>query len=266
MDNPNILYLAINLPWSTERREHMAQQAAEHGIDIQIIEAVAGATLTDEQKAMYDSRKRESMYVRHLTPNEQACVHSHRKALQTFLASSADYGVVLEDDSTLEKGFVQGLMYLIKEIPGWECCKLYTEPSKLYPLCPPIPNAPVQPVMPKKIPWGSVAYIYSRSAAEKIMARFNSFWLGADTQLVEMMFAAKVALIGITPNLVGTLYAHNEQSDIDADVKRTNTPAHYQKRSAWQYLKYRASVVKRAIGKWRARVRMQRIFSKTFAK
>lgn len=265
MKEPEILYMAINLPKSVDRREHMARQAEEHGISIQIVEAVAGATLTDEQKAMYDARKRETMYVRHLSSNEQACVHSHRKALGIFLESSADYGVILEDDATLEKGFKDGLLFLINEVPGWECCKLYTEPSKLYSLCPPIPDAPVQPVMPKKIPWGSVAYIYSRSAAQKIMARFNSFWLGADTQLVELMFAAKVALIGITPNLVGTLYAHNEQSDIDAGEKRTGTPAHFAKRTACQYLRYRLSVVKRAIGKSLARTRMQRIFKKTLS-
>lgn len=266
MSAPRILYLAINLPASVERREHIERQAAAHGITIQIVEAVAGKTLNEKQKEMYDSRKRESMYLTHLTPNEQACVHSHRKALATFLESDYDYAIVLEDDATLEPAFNEGIQFLITRVPGWECCKLYTEPSKLYELCPPIPDAPVQPVFPKKIPWGAIGYMYSRSAAEKIMARFNTFWLGADTQLVEIMFAAKVALIGITPNLVGTLYAHNEQSDIDADVKRTEIPAHYQKRSAWQYLKYRASVVKRAIGKWRARVRMQRIFSKTLVK
>lgn len=269
MKEPNIVYLAINLPSSIERREHIQQQGASIGITVQIVEAVSGKTLTDEQKQMYDSRKRESMYITHLTPNEQACVHSHRKALGTFLATTADYAVVLEDDATFEPGFLSGIKHLTTSIPGWECCKLYTEPSKLYTLCPPIENAPVQPVFPKKIPWGAIGYLYSRAGAEKILAHFDSFWLGADTQLADIMLKHHIPVIGVVPNLVGTLYAHNEQSDIDDGGQRNtvtpatqNAPVRY-KRSALQYLRYRFSVIERAVGKWLMCRQMRSIFKKT---
>ncbi len=264
MDNPKILYLAINLPSSAQRREHIERQAKEHGISIDIVEAVAGCDLTPEQKAMYDSRKRESMYYTHLTPNEQACVHSHRKALATFLKSEYDYAVVLEDDATLEPMFKEGITFLITKVPGWECCKLYTEPSKLYQLCPPIPKAPIQPVFPKKIPWGAIGYMYSRAGAEKLLANFDSFWLGADTQLADIMLTRHIPVIGVTPNLVSTLYVHNEQSDID-DGGRRNTVTHTArpKRTVSQYLLYRSSVIKRAIGKWLMCRTMRRIFRKT---
>ena len=271
MKEPKILYLAINLPRSVERREHMHKQAAEHGIEIQIVEAVAGATLTEEQKSMYDTRKRESMYLNHLTPNEQACVHSHRKALTTLLESDADYAVVLEDDATLEPGFSEGIHYMINSVPGWECCKLYTEPSVLYPLCEPIAGAPVQPVFPKKIPWGAIGYLYSKAGAEKIMAHFDSFWLGADTQLADIMLSHSIPVTGVVPNLVSTLYVHNEQSDIDDGGQRyvqsppTSTAAHRTKRTLGQYLRYRASVINRAIGKWQMCRKMRRIFKNSLS-
>ena len=264
MASPKIIYLAINLPSSTSRREHIINEGKKHGIDIQIIEAVAGKTLTDEQKALYDTRRRESMYISHLTPNEQACAHSHRKALQTFITSDADYAVVLEDDATLEPDFNKGIKYLTESLPGWECCKLYTEPSKLYQLCPPLPDAPVQPVFPKKLPWGSVAYMYSRAGAEKIMTHFRSLWLGIDTQLADTMLRHHIPVIGVSPNLVGTLYACNEQSDIDDGGQRYVAEKKKQ-RSALQYAKYRASVVHRAFGKWLMRLQMRSIFKKTLS-
>lgn len=266
MSAPRILYLAINLPASVERREHIERQAAAHGITIQIVEAVAGKTLNEKQKGMYDSRKRESMYFTHLTPNEQACVHSHRKALATFLESDYDYAIVLEDDATLEPAFNEGIQFLITRVPGWECCKLYTEPSKLYELCPPIPDAPVQPVFPKKIPWGAIGYMYSRSGAEKLLTNFNKFWLGADTQLADIMLAVGIPVIGVVPNLVSTLYVHNEQSDIDAGEQRNEEALILKyKRTAMQYLRYRASVIRRAINKWLMVRKMRSIFRKTLA-
>lgn len=271
MKEPNIIYLAINLPASTKRREHIQQQGSLQGITVQIVEAVSGKTLTDEQKKMYDSRKRESMYINHLTPNEQACVHSHRKALSTFLASEADYAVVLEDDATFEPNFVSGIKFMINSVPGWECCKLYTEPSVLYPLCPTIADAPVQPVFPKKIPWGAIGYLYSRAGAEKVLSHFDSFWLGADTQLADIMLKHRIPVTGVVPNLVNTLYAHNEQSDIDAGGHRIiGAPAaHYiptrTKRTLMQYLRYRSSVIGRAIGKWQMCRQMRRIFKKNLA-
>ena len=44
MKEPNIVYLAINLPSSIERREHIQQQGASIGITVQIVEAVSGFT------------------------------------------------------------------------------------------------------------------------------------------------------------------------------------------------------------------------------
>ena len=258
--SPNIVYLAINLPSSIERREHMMSEGQKHGINIQIVEAVSGETLTPEQKAMYNSRMRESMYINHLSPNEQACVHSHRKALQAILDSQADYGVILEDDSVLEQNFIQGINYLINSVSGWECCKLYTEPSKLYPVCPDIPNAPVQPVFPKKIPWGSVAYMYSRKAATEILSHYDNFWLGSDTHLAEIMLTHNIPVIGITPNLVTTLYANNEQSDIDNGGSRYRDKIR-SKRSTLQYIRYRVSVGMRAFKKWKMRIRLRSILS-----
>lgn len=261
MKNPSIIYLAINLPDSVERRQNIIRQGKNSNIDIQIVEAVSGKTLTPEQRSMYDEKKRESIYLSHLTPNEQACMHSHLKALQTLVDSDADYAVVMEDDAILEPNFKVGIDFLIESVPGWECCKLYTNGSKLYSLCPPIPNAPVQPIFPKKLPWGAIAYLYSRVGAEKILAHSETFFMAADLHLAEIMLKHNIPVIGVTPSIVTTLYAQNEQSDIDAGGQRYRTKTR-PKRTAMQYILYRANVVTRAVNKWLMCRRMCRIFRK----
>lgn len=253
--NEKIIYLAINLPSSTERRKHVEQEAAKAGIEVEIVPAVAGNALTDEQKARYDAAKRSSLYERHLVPNEQACVLSHRKCLRRIVDSGAAFGVVLEDDITFSDNFCEAIHFLTEKLKGWECVKLYTAPCRLYPLMEPIPDAPVQPVFPKKMPWGAIGYLYSRHAAQEILKHMDTFYLPADLQLAQIILKHNIPFIGVTPDVIGTLYPHNEQSDIG--VTATFAQAKQTKRTLLQYLRYRADVIGRAFGKWKMRHMMK---------
>lgn len=257
MSTSSVIYLAINLPKSAERRELLAEQEKKAGITIQIVPAVAGADLTDEQRALYDTRRRASMYTTDLTPNEQACMHSHLKALRTFLASDADYGVVFEDDVLLTEDFLAGINCLLHRVQGWEVAKLYNQPCRLYDICPPMKDAPLQPVFPKKIPWGAIGYLYSRAGAEKIVQHLTSFWMGADAMLAKVMLSHGIPVIGITPNLISTAFPENEQSDIDEGghrLKQDKRP-----RTLLMYLRYRLSVLSTALQKDRMRALLRRV-------
>lgn len=246
MNTASVIYLAINLPRSAARRAMLAEQERVAGIDIQIVPAISGAELTPEQKAMYDSGKRDSMFRTALTPNEQACMHSHLKALRTFLESGAEYGAVFEDDVLLPADFRTGIDFLITRVKGWQVVKLYTDNSRLYPICPPIPGAPLQPVFPKKVLWGSIAYLYTRAGAEQILRHLPSFWMGSDASLGKTMLEHRIPVIGVSPNLVGTAFPANEQSDIDDGGSRQQQTA---RRSLPMYLRYRASVIRTAMQK-----------------
>ena len=246
MNSPSVIYLAINLPRSSARRAMLAEQARVAGIDIQIVPAVSGAELTPAQKAMYNSRKRAGMYPADLTPNEQACMHSHLKALRTFLESGADYGAVFEDDVLLSEDFREGIDCLLTKVQGWQAVKLYTDNSRLYPICPTVPGTSLQPVFPKKVLWGAVGYLYSRTGAEQILRHLSSFWLGADAMLGKVMLEHRIPVIGVSPNLVGTAYPANEQSDIDDGGHRLQLE---KRRSLPVYLRYRASVIRTAMQK-----------------
>ena len=90
MNTEKIKYLVINLPESETRRNSILEQAVKHGIRIELVEAVSGKSLTEAQRAMYLPHERSKRFVRHLSDNEQACLHSHRKALEIFLASESE--------------------------------------------------------------------------------------------------------------------------------------------------------------------------------
>lgn len=252
-----VVYYAINLATSTERRAHVEAEAEKAGINLEIVPAVAGSELTAEQRAKYDSAKREKLYTQHLSDNEQACALSHMRCLQRIVESGADYGAVFEDDVTLPENFHEIVAFLTERLGGWECCKLYSAPCRLYPLMPHVPGAPVQPVFPKKIPWGAIGYLYSRRAAGQILEHLDSFFMPWDLQVAQIMLDEDIPLIGVHPSAVGTLYPANEQSDIQNGTPGKPASAR-QGRSLRQYLAYRLDVMKRAMGKARMRRRMRR--------
>lgn len=252
-----VVYYAINLPRSTERKAHVEAEAGKAGINLEIVSAVAGSELTSEQRSKYNSSRREALYTRHLSDNEQACVLSHTRCLQRIVESGADYGAVLEDDVTLPENFLEIVAFLTERLGGWECCKLYSIPGKIYPLIPHVPGAPVQPMFPKKIPWSSIGYLYSRCAAAQILQHLDSFFLPWDLLVTQIMLDENIPLIGVTPNAVGTLYPGNEQSDIQSGSPAPPTSAR-RGRTLRQYVAYRLDVIRRAMGKTRMRRRMRR--------
>lgn len=249
MTNSKIIYLAINLPASQERRDNLKIQEERCGIHIGLVEAVSGTTLTEEQKAMYDKDKRMSMYPKHMTANEQACVHSHRKAMQTFLDTPAEYGVIMEDDVDLVNGFADGVRYIVEKIGGWECCKLYNVPCKLYDILDVPEAAPVKPIFPRNNSCGAVCYMYTRKAAEKILSHTKKFYMEADPLIAKVLMDCRIPTFGTSPNLAYTIDPHHEMSDIDKDESRQNEQK--VKRTLSQYIRYRWRKMSFSRGKWR---------------
>lgn len=249
MKEKTIVFYAINLPGSVERRENVERQAAACDIDIQIVEAVSGATLTEEQKAMYDAVGRMKNYERHLTPNEQACVHSHRKVLEMFLASGAEYAVVMEDDVTLGDKFMEALRFLTERLGGWEFCKLYSDPGPLYEVFTHNEEDPLYPMFPKKFRWTSPCNMYTRRAAEFVLRESNRFFLPADAQIGSVLMQAGLPSICLNENVAGVLNPNNEQSDIDAGGARSGGAV--VKRSLVRYIRYRLSIAANSLAKSR---------------
>ena len=238
MQNSTI-YLCINLPQAETRRQAITAQAQKLGLDIQFVEAVAGRDLPADVPE-YDRAERRKRYHYDLTPNEIACALSHRKALQTFLDSAADYAVIMEDDALLAENFNEGIREVIEQLHGWEVAKLYTDDgSRLYPLEAESGGC-VRAVFPSKILWVAVGYLYTRSGAEKLQAEPSAISLAADARIGHLLLERDIPTIGISPSLITTSDPNNEQSTIDTAESSRKEEGH---RTPLQYLRYRLSVM-----------------------
>ena len=92
----------INLDGSHERLVAASTQLQQHGIAFERIAAVDGRKIPAERlQKLYDSARALAYMGRALGAGEIGCYLSHLHALRNFLASDADYAVVLEDDCHL---------------------------------------------------------------------------------------------------------------------------------------------------------------------
>ena len=250
-----VTYLCINLPSAKERKSAILAQAEKFGISIEMIPAVAGKELPAEVPE-YDRAARKKVFNHDLIPNEIACTLSHIKALETFLASGAEYGVILEDDAVLAENFVEGIRDITEKLHGWEIAKLYTEEGKLYPLGVEIPGGVVQPIFPKKILWVAVGYLYTRRGAARLLEHMRPFCHQADVLIAKIILENQIPTIGVTPSLVTTSDADNTKSTIDDTGGRFG--AFIRRRSFWQYLGWRWLILRISRGKQRMRSLLRR--------
>lgn len=253
----SIVYLVINLPNAVERRQAICAQAEQYNLPLQIIPAVSGNDLP--QHTGYNRFMRHLFYANDLLPNEIGCTLSHKKALQTFLETSADYVVILEDDALLAPFFKEGIQELVERLKGWEVVKLFTDDGQLHPLLPHCQEAVVQPVFPQKLPWVSVGYMYTRHAARLVYEGMQSYWLPTDALIGKILLEGRIPTIGVQPGLVHSADPNNLTSSIDATGVRT-TPR--LSRNLFQFLAYRASVLLTGLAKKYMRRMMRRRLSR----
>lgn len=239
-----ILYY-INLDRDTARRDDMEQQAREQGVVLHRIPGVFGAALTPEDISAYDDKRRRKLSTASLGPGEHGCLLSHVKFFKTFLESDAKYAVILEDDAIILPGFVNKLRYIIEHTSGWGYVKLYSEPTRMYETDINPEGAMVKLAFHKKLPWGTVGYMLTRSAAQKLYNLFTkSYWLTADAQLGYYLMRYDIPAPGVMENIVSTRYPCNEQSSInDMQNRCSQDPGRTEKKcigaKMMRYVSYR---------------------------
>ncbi len=89
----------INMVEAVERRRHIQSQAKLCNLDIEIIEAVNGSAMTEEER-------REAVFKpaqNPLTPGEIGCALSHRKVYEKILEENLDIAMILEDDVIFDR-------------------------------------------------------------------------------------------------------------------------------------------------------------------
>jgi len=97
--------LLINLGRSPDRLQSATACLEAAGIAFERIDEVDG-TLSDlTRHPDYDADQARKRYGRDLTSNEIGCYLSHRKCVETFVRSDAEYALVMEDDLTMPLDF-----------------------------------------------------------------------------------------------------------------------------------------------------------------
>lgn len=220
-----------------------------------MVEAIAGKDLAPLVPE-YDPVERAKTFAYDLTPNEIACVLSHKKAIRFFLDSGAEYAVIMEDDALLAPNFVEGVYEAIRHISGWEMAKLNTDDnSKLYPTGDP-GGTYTRAVFPKKLLWVSVGWLYTRRGAERMLDALKSFSLPADVQFGHYVLERQIPTIGISPSLITSSDPHSEKSTLRDN--RAPSPVPIRQRSLLQFIRYRLSVWGVSCGKLRMRRLLRR--------
>ena len=125
----------INLDTSTERLTQADVQLKKYDIDYEKISAVDGRKLDVFKYPNYDSAQAWISMGRDLLGAEIGCYLSHVKCIEAFLASDADYGIVLEDDLQIDSDFLividQAIELLNKENLDWYLINIGSNKKKI---------------------------------------------------------------------------------------------------------------------------------------
>ena len=116
---------AINLRRSTARWARLEPQLRKLGLPWERFEAVDGQTAAlTAPLGGYDPGLNRRQFHRPLSKGEMACYESHLGALRRFLATRAEYAVVLEDDVLLLPELRDAVTAALKATEPWDFVKL----------------------------------------------------------------------------------------------------------------------------------------------
>ncbi|WP_435337012.1 glycosyltransferase family 25 protein [Acinetobacter sp. LH3_13] len=125
----------INLDSSVDRLKQADAELKKHHMDYIRISAVDGRQLDVQNFDLYNAARSNAYTGRDLIGSEIGCYLSHKKALETFVNSDADYGLILEDDLKLNEDFnlilKKSLSIIQKQNINWAVINVAANKKKL---------------------------------------------------------------------------------------------------------------------------------------
>ena len=188
----------INLDKATERMKHMRSEIEPTKISYSRIEAVNGPELIKPIKE-FNKKRFNILTGKVQNLREIGCYLSHIRALETFLQSDANYGLILEDDVRLQKDILQLLNKAIDYSQFWDLLRLSSsregEFIKIRQL-----NHDYELAYNTKVLKNTGAYLLSRKAAQNCVQKMLPMCLPYDVALDrEWDFELKAACINPLP-------------------------------------------------------------------
>ena len=184
MSKPKLATYLINLDRSQDRLAYSKCEFERYGLDFVRIQAVDGRDL---DIADFPQATRNGWaYHTPLTINEVACYMSHLEALRIFLDSDATHGMILEDDFAFVEDPVPCLQELM-ELSDWDIVKLYNwkerRLKKHFASFVTDQGKPYSLYFNASTAICNTGQVFSRSGAEKFLAKKNHFHRPVDVEL-----------------------------------------------------------------------------------
>lgn len=200
----------INLPTATNRLRSMETQLRNAGIPWTRIEAVNGRELTLPIPEFHEPWHRACTGRRPILA-EIGCYLSHLEALRTFLASDDEYGLILEDDATLDEHLATTLLETMEHGDCWDILRLSSvNRDRAIPVIALRAGAALGVNLTRSK--GAGAYVVNRKAAHTLLERLVPMTLAYDIAFdLEHLFGLKA--LAVTPMPV------NQVSDFTTQIQ-----------------------------------------------
>ncbi|MDE1991570.1 MAG: glycosyltransferase family 25 protein [Rhizobiaceae bacterium] len=129
---PNIGIYVINLDRCVERWSAIRSQARRYGIPIIRVPAIDGREIAPEDYVDVDRMSFLRHGGRQLLPGEYGCYRSHLRAISTFLGSSFDAAIIMEDDVEMACDLVERASQIIDAVDEADVIKLFNHRSRAF--------------------------------------------------------------------------------------------------------------------------------------
>lgn len=195
-----------------------AEQLEQAGIDFVRVSAVDGRKSDPRQNPSYQERRALAFLGRNISGGEMGCYLSHLKAAQMFLESGEEYGMVLEDDMSIQSDLSETvgemLAWLEKDGRYWDLINIGTDQVKRFTPLHQFGSSehPHALLHAHYFPMMAAGLIWSRNGAQNFVDSQNLIFAPVDNYLRFWLTRTNTGL-SVWPPLVKT---RGVQSDIDA--------------------------------------------------
>lgn len=206
----------INLDSSTDRLAQASAELKKHNIEFERISGVDGRKLDVKECSQYDSKRSNAYTGRDLLGSEIGCYLSHKKALETFVNSDADLGLILEDDLHLNEKFTTMLLEIVKVLNSntndWAVVNIAANKRKLSKIIMTIQGHDL--LKAYYFPILALGLLWSKQGAKSFLASMGDIYTPIDVEI--QAWACKTGLgLSVYPPIVKPSGA---DSDIDANT------------------------------------------------
>lgn len=174
----NLPIWIINLKHDEERRKFMVEQLERLGLPYELIEAVDGSALSDEDFKISSPELSQKTIYRQLTPGEVGCALSHIHLWERMLRDDITEVLIFEDDALIAQAMLGVLENRDKLPENWEHIN-FTTWSRVFPFGDLIFDIYRAGKFLDR-PFSAVAYLLTNSGAEKLLSKVKPLYIPID--------------------------------------------------------------------------------------